>query len=61
MPRFVQVLQIIIAVVILFFVGYDLILHGVSIFNEKYVTITCALFVLLEIALFVIYKLIEED
>ncbi|MDN2481467.1 hypothetical protein ACPV5L_05725 [Vibrio astriarenae] len=61
MPRFVQILQIIIAVVILFFVGYDLILHGVSIFNEKYVTITCALFVLLEIALFVIYKLIEED
>ncbi len=30
-------------------------------FNDKYVTITCGLFVLLEIALFVIYKLIEED
>ncbi|MDR9825586.1 hypothetical protein RCJ22_08225 [Vibrio sp. FNV 38] len=61
MPRFVQILQIIIALVVLAFVGYDLILHGVSIFNEKYVSITCALFVLLEITLFVIYKLIEED
>ncbi|GAL12190.1 hypothetical protein JCM19233_3182 [Vibrio astriarenae] len=54
-------MQIVIALVVLFFVGYDLILHGVSIFNEKYVTFTCGLFVLLEIALFVIYKLIEED
>ncbi|KII79502.1 hypothetical protein [Vibrio renipiscarius] len=61
MPRFIQILQIIIAVVIGAFVGYDLILHGISIFDEKYVTITCALVVLLEIALFVIYKLIEDD
>ncbi|CSB91089.1 Uncharacterised protein [Vibrio cholerae] len=61
MPRFIQILQIIIAVVIGAVVGYDLILNGISIFNDKYVTITCGLFVLLEIALFVIYKLIEED
>ncbi|MDC5707205.1 hypothetical protein OPW41_20525 [Vibrio europaeus] len=61
MPRFIQILQIIIAVVIGAFVGYDLILHGISIFDEKYVTISCALFVLLEITLFVIYKLIEDD
>ncbi|TXY12696.1 hypothetical protein [Vibrio mimicus] len=61
MPRFIQILQIIIAVVIGAVVGYDLILHGISIFNEKYVTITCVLFVLLEVALFVIYKLIEEE
>lgn len=61
MPRFIQILQIIIAVVVGAFVGYDLILHGISIFDEKYVTITCALAVLLEIALFVIYKLIEDD
>ena len=61
MPRFIQILQIIIAVVIGAVVGYDLILNGISFFNDKYVTITCGLFVLLEIALFVIYKLIEED
>ncbi|KGY12184.1 membrane protein [Vibrio tubiashii] len=61
MPRFIQILQLIIAVVIGAFVGYDLILHGISIFDEKYVTISCALFVLLEITLFVIYKLIEDD
>lgn len=61
MPRFIQILQIILAVVVGGFVGYDLILHGISIFDEKYVTITCVLWFVLEIALFVIYKLIEED
>ncbi|PFG56408.1 hypothetical protein ATG66_2741 [Vibrio sp. ES.051] len=61
MPRFIQILQIILAVVVGGFVGYDLILHGISIFNGKYVTITCALWLMLEIALFVIYKLIEND
>lgn len=58
---FIQILQIILAVVVGGFVGYDLILHGISIFDEKYVTITCVLWFVLEIALFVIYKLIEED
>ncbi|MDN3684599.1 hypothetical protein QW180_17515 [Vibrio sinaloensis] len=59
---FIQILQLIIAAVVGVFVGYDIILHGISIFDEKkYVTITCVLFGLLEIALFVIYKLIEDD
>lgn len=61
MPRFIRILQIAIAVVVGTFLGYDLILHGISIFDDKYVTITCVLFVLLQIALLVIYKLIEED
>ncbi|GAL22252.1 hypothetical protein ACPV5O_05435 [Vibrio maritimus] len=61
MPRFIQILQIAVLLVVGFFVGYDLILHGISIFNEKYVTMACVLTVLLEIALFVIYKLIEDD
>jgi len=61
MPRFIQILQIIIAVVVGALIGYDLILHGISIFDNKYVTTTCVLFVLLEIALFVVYKLIEDD
>ncbi|ADT86947.1 hypothetical protein J0676_00810 [Vibrio sp. Vb2880] len=61
MPRFIRILQIAIAVVVGAFLGYDLILHGISIFDNNYVTITCVLFVLLQISLFVIYKLIEED
>ncbi len=61
MPKFIQILQILFAVVVGAFLGYDLILHGISIFDNKYVTITCVLIVLLEIALFVIYKLIEDD
>lgn len=61
MPRFIKILQIIIAIVVGIFLGYDLILHGISIFDDKYVTITCVLWVMLEAALFVIYKLIEDD
>jgi hypothetical protein len=61
MPRFIQILQIVIALVVGGFVGYDLILHGISIFNEKYVTMSCVLVLLLEVSLFVIYKLIEND
>ncbi|NOH72256.1 hypothetical protein F0225_13040 [Vibrio pectenicida] len=61
MPRFIRTLQTIIAVVIGFFVGYDMIFYGVSVFDQKYVRLTLVLFVLLELALFVIYKLIEDD
>ncbi|NRB67335.1 MAG: hypothetical protein HRU48_08160 [Vibrio sp.] len=61
MPRFVQILQLIVAVVVGTLLGYDLFLNGISIFDQKYVIMTCALLVLLEIALFVIYKLIEDD
>ncbi|EGR2795578.1 hypothetical protein BOO29_05545 [Vibrio navarrensis] len=61
MPRFIQILQIILAVVVGGLIGYDLILNGISIFNDKYVTVTCVLWLILEIALFVIYKLIEDD
>lgn len=61
MPRFVQFLQLVIAVVIAAFIGYDFFLNGISMFEDKYVTITCVLFGLLELALFVIYKLIEDD
>ncbi|GEM74492.1 hypothetical protein [Vibrio sagamiensis] len=61
MTRFIQILQMILAIVIGSFVGYDMIFNGVSIFNDKYVIVTCVLCLLLEVTLFVIYKLIEDD
>ncbi len=61
MTRFIKFLQILLAVVVGGFIGYDMVLGGISIFNEKYVVITTVLWVLVEIALFVIYKLIEDD
>ncbi len=51
MPRFIQILQIILAVVIGSFIGYDLIFARNQHLNEKYVTITCVLWRLLEIAI----------
>ncbi len=61
MTRFIKFLQILLAVVVGSFIGYDIVLRGISIFNEKYVVITTVLWLLVEIALFVIYKLIEDD
>jgi hypothetical protein len=61
MPKFIQFLQIVIAVVVGAFLSYDLILNGIAIFSQKYVTLTVALTLMLELALFVIYKLIEDD
>ena len=61
MPRFVKLLQILIAVIVGAIVGYDMILRGIAIFQETYVITTVVLTLLLELALFVIYKLIEDD
>lgn len=61
MAKFVQVLQVLIALVIGAFVGYDIVLNGISLFEDKYVVMTCSLLALLELALLVIYKLIEDD
>lgn len=61
MPRFIKILQLLVFIVVGCFVGYDLILHGISIFDDKYATISIILCLLLELALFVIYKLIEDD
>lgn len=61
MPRFIRLLQIVVAIVLAALLSYDLIFHGLSIFYSKYVITSCVLLVLLQISLFVIYKLIEDD
>jgi uncharacterized protein YacL len=61
MARFVQILQIIIAIVVGFFVVRDLILHGIAIFQQQWVMVSIVTTLLLELSLFVIYKLIEDD
>lgn len=64
MPRFVQILQILIAIVVGGYVGVQLVLHGIAIFtnaSDLFPIMTVVLALLLELALFVIYKLIEED
>ncbi len=61
MPRFVKFLQILIAIVVGSILGYDIILRGIAIFLETYIIVTVVLTLLLELALLVIYKLIEDD
>ncbi|MDV7102830.1 hypothetical protein R3X26_00245 [Vibrio sp. TH_r3] len=61
MPRFVQFLQIVIAIIVGFFVVRDLILHGIGVFSQQWVMISVVTTLLLELSLFVIYKLIEDD
>ncbi|MCG3734570.1 hypothetical protein [Vibrio cincinnatiensis] len=55
MPRFIRILQMAIAIIIGIFLMYDLVLHGVSLFDNRYVIISIVLFVILQISLFVIY------
>ncbi|MBD1577001.1 MULTISPECIES: hypothetical protein [Vibrio] len=64
MPRFVRVLQILIAIIVGGYTGFEIIRFGVSIFSQPlgtFVTMTIVLALFLELALFVIYKMIEED
>lgn len=61
MPKFVKFLQLLVLVLVAGFIGYTFFLQGVVIFQNPYVMITIALTVLLELALFVIFKLIEHD
>ncbi len=61
MTRFVQLLQLVIVIVVGFFLIKDVVLHGIGVFNQQWVIISVAVTLLLELALFVIYKLIEDD
>ncbi|WP_068713584.1 hypothetical protein [Vibrio tritonius] len=61
MPRFVRFLQWAFLIVLGCFLTYDFIFRGVSLFSDKYVMISCVLLLMLELALWVIYKLINDD
>jgi len=61
MIKFIKFLQIIFAVIVVPVLVYDVVLHGVAIFNQKYVFLTLIMWVALELSLFVIFKLIEDD
>ncbi|MGO2508982.1 MAG: hypothetical protein ACTH6Y_08305 [Vibrio hibernica] len=64
MPRFIRILQILIAIVVGGYTVFELIRFGISIFSEplgSFVTMTIVLALFLELALFVIYKMIQED
>lgn len=61
MARFVQILQVLIAIIVGFYVVRDVILNGIGLFNQQWVVISVVTTLLLELSLFVIYKLIEDD
>lgn len=61
MPRFVKFLQLLVLVLVGGFLGYTMLMKGVVVFQDPFALITIGLTVLLELALFVIYKLIEHD
>ncbi len=61
MPRFIKYLQMLIAGIIAAFIGYDFVSTGIVIFQQTYVILIVALTLMLELALWVIIKLIEDD
>jgi len=61
MPKFIKILQISFFALFAAMVGYDFFLQGIAIFSERYVLLSGFFLLLLELALLVIIKLIEDD
>lgn len=61
MLKFIKFLQLAFAGIVGVCLCYDLVLHGIGIFYQKYVVMTTVQCIALEIALFIIYQLIKDD
>ncbi|MCP3700384.1 MAG: hypothetical protein GY920_17985 [Aliivibrio sp.] len=61
MLKFIKFLQLLILGIVGAFVIQSTVLHGIGIFNERYVIMSLVLATLLELAVFIIYKLVEDD
>lgn len=61
MPRFVRILQLLVAILMAAFLVYGLVFNGISLFYNHFMWLSLGLWLFLELALQVIYKLIEDD
>ena len=61
MLKFIKFLQLLILGIVGAFVIQSTVLHGIGIFSERYVIMSLVLTALLELAIFIIYKLVEDD
>ncbi len=61
MSRFIKFLQLLIFVVIAFFLIRDFVAHGIPAFEQPWLIMTVIVTLLLELALFIIMKLTEDD
>ncbi|SJL83163.1 hypothetical protein [Vibrio palustris] len=61
MSRFIRVLQWAVLIIFGALLAYDFLFVGLNIFQNKYVIVSTLLVLMLELALWVIYKLTEDD
>jgi len=61
MLKFIKFIQLLILIVVGAFVIQSTVLHGIGVFFERYVLMSLVLTALLELAIFIIYKLVEDD
>ncbi|MGX9416298.1 hypothetical protein ACXJY6_12465 [Vibrio sp. RC27] len=61
MVKFIKFLQLCFFTLFAVMVGYDFFLQGFGILTERYVLLSGAFLLLLELALLVIVKLIQDD
>ncbi|MFC3024025.1 hypothetical protein ACFODT_09315 [Vibrio zhugei] len=61
MSRFIRFLQWAVLIIFGGILTYDFLFSGLNIFQNKYVVISTVLALMLELALWVIYKLTEDD
>lgn len=61
MLKFIKFLQLFILVAVGGLIIQSIVLHGIGIFSERYVIMSLVLTAFLELAIFIIYKLVEDD
>lgn len=61
MLKFIKFLQLLILGIVAAFMIQSMVLHGIGVFAERYVIMSLILTALLELAIFIIYKLVEDD
>jgi hypothetical protein len=61
MTKFIKFLQLAFFTLFVAMVGYDFFLQGIAILSQRYVILSGAFLALLELALFVIIKLTQDD
>lgn len=61
MTKFIKFLQLAFFALFIAMVGYDFFLQGIDILSQRYVILSASFLALLELALFVIIKLTQDD
>ncbi len=61
MLKFIKFIQLVILCVVAGFIIQSALLHGIGVFNDRYVIMSLILTALLELTIWIIYMLVKDD